>query len=153
MALLNYTTKIPAEQTIGEIQKMLSNHGVMAMMTEYDGPHVSAVSFKMDIAGKPMGFRMPCNWKAVYEIFTEKAGKRDIWDSARKARVLEERKQQAIRTAWRIIKSWTEAQLALIEVNMVTIQQVFLPYSIMKDGRTLSEHIEDNPSFLLEDGK
>jgi hypothetical protein len=48
--------------------------------------------------------------------------------------------------------SRTEAQLALIEVNMVSIQQVFLPYSIMNDGRTLSEHVESNPSFLLGDG-
>jgi hypothetical protein len=53
LALLNYTTEITAEQTIGEIQRMLSTHDVAAMMTEYDGPHVSAVSFKMNIDGKP----------------------------------------------------------------------------------------------------
>jgi len=147
--LLNYTTKIAPEQTIAEIQKMLSSHGVMAMMTEYDGPHVSAVSFKMDIDGKPMGFKMPCNWKAVLEIITQNSGKRNIWDEKKKQKMLEERKEQAIKTAWRIIHTWTKAQLALIDVNMVTVQQVFLPYAIMKDGKTLAEHIETNPQFLL----
>jgi hypothetical protein len=151
MALLNYSTKIESEQTIGEIQKMLSGHGVSAMMTEYDGPHVSAVSFKLSIQGKSMGFRMPCNWKAVYQIFTDKAGKQNIWDSEREKRILEARKAQAIRTAWRIIHTWVKAQLALVEVNMVTIPQVFLPYAIMHDGRTLSEHVETNPGFLLGD--
>ena len=36
MSLYMSSTQIPAEQTIGEIQKALSDHGVMAMMTEYD---------------------------------------------------------------------------------------------------------------------
>ena len=34
-----------------------------------------------------------------------------------------------------------------------TIPQVFLPYAIMRDGRTLSEHVETNPGFLLGDGQ
>ncbi len=150
--ILNYTTKKDSSETIAEIQKMLSRHNVSAMMTEYDGPYVSSVSFKMDINGKQMGFKLPCNWKSVYEIFTQKAGTRTVWDEKRKARMLEERKQQSIRTAWRIIKDWIEAQLALVEVNMVTVPQVFLPYAIMKDGRTLSEHVETDPGFLLGSG-
>lgn len=144
MALLNYTTKIGAEQTIGEIQKMLSKHGVMAMMTEYEGQNVSAVSFKMDVQGKPMGFKMPCNWRAVRQIFKEDP-------SIRNTRLNSD--EQAIRTAWRIIHTWVKSQVALVEVNMVTIPQVFLPYAIMRDGRTLSEHVETDPGFLLGDGK
>lgn len=144
MALLNYTTKIPAEQTIGEIQKMLSKHGVMAMMTQYEGQNVSAVSFQMDIQGKPMGFKMPCNWRAVRQIFNEDP-------SIRNTRLNTD--EQAIRTAWRIIHTWVKSQLAVVEVNMVTIPQVFLPYAIMRDGRTLSEHVETDPGFLLGDGK
>lgn len=147
MPLLNYTTTIEPEQTIGEIQKMLSTHGVTAMMTEYDGPQVSAVSFRMNIAGKPMGFKMPCNWRAVRAVFDEQgitSGKIKSKDKSLD--------HQAIRTAWRVIKDWVQAQLALVEINMVTIPQIFLPYAIMKDGRTLSEHVETNPGFLLGSG-
>ena len=61
--------------------------------------------------------------------------------------------EQAIRVAWRIIHTWVKSQLALVEVNMATIPQIFLPYAIMSDGRTLSEHVETNPGFLLGDGK
>jgi hypothetical protein len=35
---------------------------------------------------------------------------------------------------------------------MVTIPQVFLPYAIMRDGRTLAEHAEADPNFLLGSG-
>lgn len=152
MALLNYTTKIAPEQTISEIQKMLSGHGVTAVMTEYDGPHVSAVSFQIKIDGKPMGIKLPCNWKAVLAIFEAEKSDRNIYNPARKARADGERKQQAIRTAWRIIHVWIKAQLALVEVNMVTVPQVFLPYVIMKDSRTLYEHVVSDPKFLLGDG-
>lgn len=150
--LLNYTTKIEPEQTISEIQKMLSRHGVSAMMTEYDGPHVSAVSFRMTVNEQPLGFRLPCNWKAVMTILQPKRP-RYVYDAKKKAALEEGLKRQAIRTAWRIIKDWVAAQLALVEVSMVTVPQVFLPYAIMKDGRTLSEHVETDPGFLLGDGK
>ena len=140
MSLLNYTTKKSPEETIGEIQRMLSKHGVMAMMTEYDGANVSAVSFKMNIQGKPMSFKLPCNWRAVLEIFKNDPA------AKRRGSVNEE---QAIRTAWRVILVWMTSQLALVEINMVTIPQIFLPYAIMKNGKTLSEHVE-NSGLLLE---
>src|SRR5712671_4984334 len=121
MALLNSTTEVSAEKTISEIQKMLSVHGVSAMMTEYDGPHISALSFKMDMKGKPVGFRMPCNWKAVHELLYPKNKLRNIWDAKRELAVIEKRKEHAIRVAWRIIHTWVKGQLALVEVNMVTV--------------------------------
>lgn len=146
MAILNYTTSIDSEQTISEIQKMLSRHGVTAMMTEYDGPQVSAVSFRLNIDGKSIGFKLPCNWRAVREIFNEQG----ITSVKHKDKNLD---NQAVRTAWRIIKDWVQAQLALVEVNMVTVPQVFLPYAIMKDDRSLWEHVATDPNFLLGDGK
>lgn len=56
---------------------------------------------------------------------------------------------QAVRTAWRIVKDWVEAQMALVETRMVTTQEVFLPYAVMRDGRTLAQTVQSNPSFLL----
>lgn len=140
MALLNYTTKKTPEESVSEIQRMLSRHGVSAMMTEYEGKQVSGVSFRLEIAGKQLAFKLPCNWRAVHEIL-----KNDV-NARRRGAASEE---QAIRTAWRIIFEWTRAQLALVEVNMVTVPQVFLPYAIMPNGKTLSENVEENPRLLL----
>ena len=54
--------------------------------------------------------------------------------------------------SWRIIKDRVEAQMALVETQMVTTAQVFLPYAIMRDGKTLAQHVEQDPNFLLGDG-
>ena len=146
MSLYMSSTQISPEATIGEIQKILSKHGVTAMMTEYEGPQVSSVSFTLLLEGKKMSFRMPCNWRAVEQIFNS--------DQRSRANVRLKKNEtmadQAIRTAWRIILRWVEAQMALVEVNMATVPQVFLPYTIMKDGRTLTDTVAQDPTFLLE---
>ncbi len=60
---------------------------------------------------------------------------------------------QSVRTAWRIVKDWVEAQMALVETKMVSTQEVFLPYTVMRDGKTLSQKINENPQFLLGSGE
>jgi hypothetical protein len=70
----------------------------------------------------------------------------------RKAHFESEWKLQAVRTSWRIVKDWTEAQMALVETQMVTTAQVFLPYAVMRDGRTLGETVAQDPKFLLGGG-
>lgn len=154
MSLLNYTSTIDADKTAQEISKCLSMHGAKAVLTEYDDHEglVKAISFKIVLDGQDISFRLPCDWKPVYEVMY--AGKKSLSSyDRRKSRQDSERKLQAVRTAWRIVKDWVEAQMALVETRMVTTQQVFLPYAIMKDGRILSEGIADNPGLLLGEGK
>jgi len=140
MSLLNYTTKKEPSDTISEIQQMLVEYGVNGVLTEYDGRAVSSMSFKINIDGNDRMFKMPCNWRGVHEIMKNdpKCGP--------KLRT----EEQAIRVAWRIIKNWIESQLAMVEVNMVTVPQVFLPYTVMPNGLTLTENIEKNPTLLLK---
>lgn len=141
MALLNYTTKIDADKTAGEIARMLSRAGAQAVLTEYDQEegYVTALSFRISLDGQPISFRLPSDWKPVLAVL-----QRDP-----KVPRSYKTQSQAIRVAWRIIKDWVEAQLALVATRMVTTEQVFLPYAIMKDGRTLSEGISENPGLLL----
>ena len=152
MALLNYTTKIEAEQTIGELQRMLSKYGVVGMLTEYDGRNVSSVSFQLLINDRKVAYKLPCNWRAVLQVFKQLNANRKRVNGRIQDRI-EDSEEQAIRVAWRVIKDWVEAQLALVEINMATIPQIFLPYTIMRDGKTLTEHIENNPGFLLGNGE
>ena len=156
MALLNYSTYKKPEETLAEIQHLLSKWGVQAVMTEYDGRQVSAVAFKMMVGAQPMSFRLPCNWRKVHEVLQNYNANRKHKGTGynrKLERRIDDSEEQAISVAWRIIKDWIEAQMALVEVNMVTIPQVFLPYAITGDGRTLSEKILDDPGYLLGDGK
>lgn len=144
--LKDYSTIIEPEQTIGEIQKKLSQYNVSAMMTEYDGRQVSSVSFKLRVDDRDLSFKLPCNWRGVRAVFDEQG----IRSVKHKDKDLD---NQAVRTAWRIILHWIDAQLALVEVSMVSIPQIFLPYTMMRDGRTLAEYVAEEPQFLLDKAK
>lgn len=156
MGLLNYTTKIDPDKTAQEIAKCLSTHGAKAVLTEYDEVNntVSSISFKIALDGKEISFRLPCSWKPVYEILKKQKGTtRNIWDEDRKRRLESDMELQAVRTAWRIVKDWVEAQMAIVETQMASTTEVFLPYAIGKNGKTMFQHVVENPSFLLGDGK
>jgi hypothetical protein len=91
-------------------------------------------------------FRLPVNWQAIQSTLV---------DIQRKNTKLERQiaeQEHAVDVAWRVIKDWVEAQLALIEANQVTIEQVFLPYAITAEGKTLYEQIASDPRLLLGDG-
>lgn len=151
MALLNYTTKIDADKTAHEIGKCLSMHGAQAVLTEYNKEegYVEALSFQISLKGQKISFRLPCDWKPVLAVLEEQHAQGKL---SRSHQGMPDR-TQAVRTAWRIVKDWVEAQMALVETNMVTTEQVFLPYAVMPNGKTLGENIQANPRFLLGNGK
>lgn len=157
MGILNYTTKIDADKSAAEIAKCLSQHGASAVMTEYDpvDNFVTAISFKLKMGDKELGFRLPSDWRPIYTILTKGKKEPAAWLKGNRglAHWKSEHKLQAVRTAWRIIKDWVEAQMALVESQMVTTAQVFLPYTVMRDGKTLAETVQDNPGFLLGKGE
>jgi hypothetical protein len=59
---------------------------------------------------------------------------------------------QAYRVAWRTILDWVQAQMALLEIGMAKMEEVFLPYMQDREGVTFFERMEQR-GFLLESGK
>ena len=138
MPLLNYTTQVPASKTVSEIHTILAKHGATAILTEYGPNHeVIAISFKVLTKHGELPFQLPCKPEAVYKILRKRPRAR--------YRVLAEQhdKEQAERVAWRILKDWVEAQIAIIETEMVTVEQVFLPYAVTPTGQTLYEALAE----------
>jgi len=141
--LLNYTTKIEAIKTAGEIQRILAQHGAKAVLTEYDdGGNVEALSFKVNTPHGEVGIRLPVNPDAVLKVISRERV------PARYAN-----KQQAVRISWRILKNWVEAQLALLSTEMVSMEQLFLPYAITQNGTTLYEALIEDKFKMLTRGK
>jgi len=137
MAILNYTTSIATEKTAAEIQKKLAVAGASAIMSEYNSEGVMyAMSFKINNAS----FRLPINIEGVYQAI-----KKDN-KIPKKLKTYE----QAARVAWRIIKDWVEAQIAIIEAEQAELVQVFLPYALNHTGKTLFEIYKENDYKLLK---
>ena len=132
LAILNYTTSIKTEKTSGEIQQILALAGAQAIMTEYDSERIMcAMSFRIDTPHGMITFRLPANAEGVYRCIC----------SSNVARSYKTR-EQAARTAWRILKSWIEAQLAIVDAEMSVITEVFLPYAQNSQGQTVYQALE-----------
>ena len=59
MAILNYTTQIDVYKTVAEIERILSEHGVMSIMKQYEDGQVVSLSFLIDDGEKKIPVRMP----------------------------------------------------------------------------------------------
>jgi len=134
MPLLNYTTKIQVQKTIGEVVNILTAHGARAILQEYDDKGaITDLSFKVQVGEQELAFRLPADWAAVLRVM-----QRDSRVSMRLSTP-----EQARRVACRILKDWVEAQMALIEVKLATMEQVFLPYALTPTGQTVYERLRD----------
>ncbi len=139
MPILNYTTGIEVQKTIAEIQETLVTHGASAIRADYDNGQVVAVSFQVVLDGKQIAFRLPSDWRPVLKVLEMQ--KEKLRRAGRRSK-MQANEDQARRVAWRILKDWVEAQMALVEIRMASMDQVFLPYALTRDGRTMYEHVQ-----------
>ena len=132
MPILNYTTSIDSHKTVGEIGRLLAGKGATGILTEYTDGEPSAVAFQIIQGGRQFRYRLPCRAKAVHAVLGReyRAGKVERRFTS---------EQHALRVAWRIVKDWIEAQLALIESGMADTAEVFLPYQLMEGDQTMYE--------------
>ena len=139
MAIKNYTTTINANNAIGEIQELLSKHGATAIMTEYDDGNVTGLSFKIMTTRGELGIRLPSNTDRVLQVLKkQRKNNNQVKDTF----------EQANKVAWRIIKDWVDAQMAILETEMVEMEQIFLPYVLNNRGKTLYQEFKDNQLLL-----
>lgn len=143
MPILNYTTTIEAKKTALEVLGILAEAGARGVSIEYDENRIpAACSFQIEIEGRMVNFRLPSRWEGVYRRL-----QRDP-----KVERRYKTPDQARRVAWRIVKDWTEAQLAIIEAEAAELSEVFLPYMVYpRSGRTLFEEFKGG--FLLKSGE
>jgi hypothetical protein len=128
--LKNYTSDVPVSITIGRIEAVLIRAGVSGIGKDY-GPNgkILAVHFRLDFDGKPVTVRLPANEAAAERALFERwKQNHDMtrYDNQRKKS--SEFRQQAERTAWKIVQDWVEVQLSMIAMQQAEFAQVFLPY-------------------------
>jgi tRNA nucleotidyltransferase/poly(A) polymerase len=129
-----YTTKCSADRTIAEISKILAQNRAQKILTEYsDAGEVNALSFQIAGPHGILTFRLPCKAEKMLKVLEQ-----DRVD--KRYRTLE----HANSVAWRCVKAWLEAQLALLRTEMVEFAELLLPYVQREDGKTLYEHLEES---------
>lgn len=120
----NYTTDVPADRSILEIEKLLTLFGAEMVIKEYDADgKVHSLTFKLQTDA----FKLPANVNGVKEILYKGTRASPTKEGEKR------REQKAYRVAWRIIKDWTHSQLSLIASGQAQPLEIFLPY--MFDGK------------------
>src|SRR5512142_2224367 len=143
--IMNYSTTVPVEKTLFEIERLLSKAGSSKIARDYseDGK-VTAFYFAIPTKRGELSFRLPCDADSVYRVLAEQHPAMR-WDTKKRLR------EQADRVAWRIVLDWTKAQLTMINLEQVKPEQAFLPYAYdARTGQTLFEKLEHNNFMLLD---
>jgi predicted SpoU family rRNA methylase len=136
--LANYTTSVPAIKSVGEIQGILVAHGAKSILINYaDNGVVESLSFIVKTPYGDMPIRLPTDAKAVLRVMEEQRLPRRYLTY-----------EQAVKVAWRIVKDWVRAQMAILETEMVKMEQIFLPYMAVSDDKTLYDAMVDKKFYL-----
>lgn len=136
MAIKNYTSTVDVYTSLGEIQGALAKHGARQIIVSYDGEgRPQGVLFTLEGGGGLQGFSLPAPVDGTMNVFAKQKIKTD--------------RNQAERTAWRNVRDWVLAQLALVESCGVDMEEVFFPYLTDKKGNTVYQ-IYTQGRLLLE---
>jgi hypothetical protein len=122
VAILNYTTTIAAFKTASEIEHILMKHKAKSVMKEFDGDSITGLSFLIDTGHSQVPIKLPVKVDACLAVL--KKEKRDGGKN------IKDTKEQAERVAWRILKDWVEAQMALLDIEMVQMEEIFILLSL-----------------------
>lgn len=142
MAILNYTTTVDSFKTVSEIEYILMKHKAKSIMKNYEGDSITGLSFLIDTGYQQIPVRLPVKVDECLKVL-----KKEKRENPRKQ--IKDTRDQAERVAWRILKDWVEAQMALLDIEMVRFEEIFLPYIETDNGRTIYERLEEK-QFLLE---
>jgi hypothetical protein len=91
---------------------------------------ISALQFALPFKdGHNIAFSLPCEWRRFQQVLKNQNVRR--WDED----------EYAYRVAWANIRDWVASQMVLYETEMVDMPQIFLPFAVGKDDKTLYEQM------------
>jgi hypothetical protein len=127
----NYTSGVPAETSISRIEQKLAAVGASGIMKLYGlDKRVSALVFQMPHGNRSHSIKVPANVEACFQAMWKDYCLRTSHPrQATKATL----KDQASRTAWKLVQDWIDVQVSMIVMEQAEALEVFLPY--VWDGR------------------
>ncbi len=147
--IINFTTEIAPEKSLGEISRILVEFGATHISIEYDKVKKVPIGISF-VAETPLGdreFRLPARIERVQKVITDKYEAGDRRLGPRHTTF-----EHAARVAWRILRDWIEAQLAMVKLDLISIDEMFFPQLVAGErGETVYQLFEGRR--LLGPGK
>lgn len=138
----NFTSSVPVERTVAMIEKDLVSIGATSVQKDYRNGELHALFFSVRMEGiGNFKYRIPSSVANVEKFIADIPGysrKPETW-----------LKQQAARTAWRIVYDWVGVTCAMIKVGKVDAMQAFLAYIITneKTNETVYSKLTSSAAF------
>jgi hypothetical protein len=139
MPLSNYTSSMPINRIFDNIQKMLVSRGAKQIMFDYDDGLATGIMFTIQSPKGLLPIKLPVRIEKIKQVFMN--------DGIRYKDEL-----QPYRTGWKNIHDWIKAQLAMLDTEMVKLEEIFLPYMTNQEGKTYFEVMEGR-NFALPTGE
>ena len=126
-------TEVPPDRSAGSIVSLLVSAGARSVNMRYDETQrLCGIDFVFIQGTMQFPFSIPARVQQLFDKMWN--ARKNKWTSD-KPKV----EEQAERVAWRQLFRWVEAQVALIETGMVSNVEVFTPYCLDNNGRTVFE--------------
>jgi len=124
----NYTSNVPVDRTLSRIESILIKHGASNIIKDYSNGKLDSICFSIlnPLNSHLLSIRLPANEDAIYKILILESKVKRPRENTFKAL-----KDQASRTAWKLIFDWIEIQMSLIEMKQVDFFKSFCHISGM----------------------
>lgn len=138
MNIKNYTSSVPADKSILNIEKILIEMGATNIAKEYKNGKVESISFAIPQGDGNIPFKLPAKKDPIAKLFLQQYRRPSQSQ-------IETCMQQAERTAWKNVKEWVELQATMIKLQQVEFMEVFMPYVYnLNEGKTFFELMKGN---------
>jgi len=138
MQLKNYTSCAPAHATISYIEAYLIECGAQGIAKEIKGGVVQSIIFQITADGRSHTIKLPANVAGVLDFMWQDY----VTSHVRPKKSKDDFKEQANRTAWKIMQDWVQVQMSLIKLKQADFLQVFLAFTY--DGnQTYYEYLKE----------
>lgn len=130
MNLKNYSSNVPAHQTISYIEAYLAACEVSGITKQYEDKIPVAIFFHIEISDSGrFTIRLPAKVSEVQDYLWK-----DYVSGIRNPRkTRDDFSDQAPRTAWKIQQDWVQVQMSLIKLKQVDFLEVFMGF--LWDGK------------------
>lgn len=133
------TTEVAVSKSQDAIRKLIYSHKGTGVMLISRAPHEGFEAF-VEIEKLPYHIRVMAVCKDV---------RRDRNGYTRNDKAYEAAVDQENRRVWRVLYWHLKAMFEAADSGVIDIRDVIMPYVVMKDGMTLSDHVRPQMGVLM----
>lgn len=135
----NYCSETKVETSVSMIQKILVANKAEKIMMDYVNGEPTSITFAITTPNGLLPVRLPARIEGVSRVMY----RRSLQQLKSNAQL-----EQVKRTAWKNLHDWVDAQMALLQTEMVKMEEIFLPYVVVVDNQTIYERFESGQLSL-----